>query len=343
VEALVAVRFAIRESSGVGEARRHAAALAAAADYDETTAGELALIVTELATNLVRHAHGGGELLIRSPGGGPRNAIEVLALDHGPGIPNVADALRDRYSTAGTAGIGLGAVRRLADTFDIHTDAGRGTAVLARIDGATATAAHRPGLRVMSGGFSIAKRGEDESGDGWAERQTDGIARVIVVDGVGHGPDAARATNEAIRLFHALPAAPFGDLLRVLHERLHSTRGASIALAELDAGRETVHFAGIGNIAGAVVTPGGEPQRHVVSQPGTVGHELGRIHEYDYAWPTGSLLVLHSDGAKTRWTLDAYPGLIRRDPALVAGVLYRDFERGNDDVTVVAFRAVRAT
>jgi len=79
-----------------------------------------------------------------------------------------------------------------------------------------------------------------------------------------------------------------------------------------------------------------------VSHPGTVGHELARIHEYDYAWPTGSLLILHSDGARTRWAVDAYPGLVRRDPALVAGVLYRDFERGNDDVTVVALRAVRA-
>jgi anti-sigma regulatory factor (Ser/Thr protein kinase) len=342
VEASVALRFAIQEPSGVGEARRHAAALAAAADYDETTAGELSLVVTELATNLVKHAHGGGEVLLRAVGPGRRVAIEVLALDRGPGIPNVADALRDRYSTAGTAGIGLGAVRRLADTFDIHSDARHGTAVFARIEGPAGPAADGPGLRIRSGGFSVAKRGEEESGDGWAERRNGGTTRVIVVDGVGHGPEAARATNEAIRVFDAQPTATFGDLLRALHARLHDTRGASVALADLDAGRETLHFAGIGNIAGAIVTPGGEPQRHVVSQPGTVGHELARIHEYDYAWPTGSVLVLHSDGTRTRWTLDAYPGLVRRDPSLVAGVLYRDFERGNDDVTVVAFRAGRA-
>ena len=341
MEAPVAVRFTVDEPSGVGEVRRHAAALASQAAYDETIAGELSLIVTELATNLVKHASGGGEMVIRPVGAGPRGAIEVLALDRGPGIPNVTDALRDRYSSTGTAGIGLGAVRRLADTFDIHSDPGRGTAVYARIDAASRTAAKPPGLRVRSGGFSIAKRGEVESGDGWAERPSEGMTRVMVVDGVGHGPDAARATHEAIRLFESQPTASFGDLFGALHARLHSTRGASIALVDLDPGRETVRFAGVGNIAGAVATPG-EPQRHVVSHPGTVGHELGRIHEYDYAWPTGSLLILHSDGARTRWAVDAYPGLVRRDPALVAGVLYRDFERGNDDVTVVALRAVRA-
>ena len=231
MEAPVAARFTVDEPSGVGEVRRHAAALAAKAAYAETIAGELALVVTELATNLVKHARG-GEMVIRPVGAGPQDAIEVLALDRGPGIPNVAEALRDRYSSTGTAGIGLGAVRRLADTFDIHSDPGRGTAVYARIDAATRTAATTPGLRVRSGGFSIAKRGEVESGDGWAERPSEGRTRVIVVDGVGHGPDAARATHEAIRLFEAQPTAAFGDLLQALHARLHDTRGASIALAD---------------------------------------------------------------------------------------------------------------
>ena len=342
MEAVAGVKFAIQESSGVGEVRRHAAALAAAAGYDATTAGELALVVTELATNLVKHARGGGELLLRRVAGGPLRAIEVLALDRGPGIPSIAEALGDRFSTTGTAGIGLGAVRRLADSFDIHSDPDRGTAVFARIDGPQPPAADAPAPRVRSGGFSLAMRGEEESGDGWAELTGAGWHRVIVVDGVGHGPDAARATSEAIRVFEAQPAAPFGDLLLALHARLHGTRGAAIALADLDPGKATVHFAGVGNIAGAIVTADGQPQRHVVSQPGTVGHELGRIHEYDYPWPAGALLVLHSDGARTRWALDAYPGLVRRDPSLVAGVLYRDFERGNDDVTVVAFRATNA-
>jgi hypothetical protein len=49
-------------------------------------------------------------------------------------------------------------------------------------------------------------------------------------------------------------------------------------------------------------------------------------------------LVLYSDGLTTHWDLNAYPGLISRHPSLIAGVLYRDFNRGNDDVSVVVVK-----
>jgi len=54
------------------------------------------------------------------------------------------------------------------------------------------------------------------------------------------------------------------------------------------------------------------------------------------------MLVLHSDGLVSHWSLDAYPGLAARDPSLIAGILYRDFTRGRDDVTVVVAKAEEA-
>jgi hypothetical protein len=62
------------------------------------------------------------------------------------------------------------------------------------------------------------------------------------------------------------------------------------------------------------------------------------LREFAYDWPAQGVLVLHSDGLQTRWSLDDYPGLALRDPSLVAGVLYRDWARGRDDVTVLAAR-----
>ena len=73
----------------------------------------------------------------------------------------------------------------------------------------------------------------------------------------------------------------------------------------------------------------------MVSYNGTVGHEVRKIREFTYLWPKGGLLVMHSDGLGTQWRLDRYPGLIARHPSLIAGVLYRDFNRGRDDVTVL--------
>jgi hypothetical protein len=71
---------------------------------------------------------------------------------------------------------------------------------------------------------------------------------------------------------------------------------------------------------------------------GTIGAALHRVQDFEYAWPDRALLVLHSDGLKTRWNLRDYPGLYARHPALVAAALYRDFRRPNDDVTILVGR-----
>ena len=116
----------IEDQSGVGEARRAALGMAAAAGFDETDAGKLGIAVTEAAANVLHHGNG-GEILLRRQGAG----IELLALDKGPGIANLQHALEDGRSTAGTSGIGLGAISRLASAFDIYTAEGHGTALVA--------------------------------------------------------------------------------------------------------------------------------------------------------------------------------------------------------------------
>ena len=128
--------------------------------------------------------------------------------------------------------------------------------------------------------------------------------------------------------------------MRSLHEALRATRGAALAVAEIDTDRHVVRFAGLGNIAASVHDGG--PVRHLVSTHGTAGHAAHKIAEYTYPWPAGSVLIMHSDGVASLRDLDPYPGLLHRDPSLVAGVLYRDFARGRDDATVVVARGLPA-
>jgi hypothetical protein len=108
------------------------------------------------------------------------------------------------------------------------------------------------------------------------------------------------------------------------------------AVAEIDATADTIRFAGVGNISG-VLWSAVRPQ-NMVSMNGSLGHGTVRVREFSYAWPPDALLILHSDGLGTRWSLDQYPGLTAKHPAIVAGVLYRDFTRGRDDVTVLVVR-----
>jgi hypothetical protein len=109
-----------------------------------------------------------------------------------------------------------------------------------------------------------------------------------------------------------------------------------LAVTEVDFERLAVRFAGVGNISGTIVSPA--KSSSMVSYNGTVGHEVRKIQEFVYEWPKGGLLVMHSDGMGTQWRLDRYAGLADKHPSLIAGVLYRDFNRGRDDVTVLVAR-----
>ncbi len=324
----------IRDPSQVAAARREAMALAGALGFDETATGKVAIVVTEVATNLLKHA-GGGEVVLKPVHASDTSGIDVLGLDRGRGIPNVARALEDGFSTAGSAGTGLGAVRRLAQLFEVHSAERNGTALLARIwpEQPPAPAGRRV---IESAGVTRPAPGEDVCGDAWSVKHRAGVTTLLVVDGLGHGVVAADAASAAVAAFNAHSPAPPAELLDSIHGALRATRGAAAAVAEVDPARDLVRYAGVGNISAAVLNAAGA--RHLVSHNGIVGHTVRKIAEFTYPWTPDALLVLHSDGLASHWRLEAYPGLTVRHPGLVAGVLYRDFTRGRDDVCVVVAR-----
>jgi anti-sigma regulatory factor (Ser/Thr protein kinase) len=326
--------IAIAEQSQVGEARRLASTLAQRAGFDEEGRGRVAVVATEAARNLIAHG-GGGEILMRVF---DSVVLELLAVDKGRGMADVGRCLVDGYSTAGTPGTGLGAISRMSDLFDIYSMPDRGTALLALL------AADRAEGLPRRNGFEygcvcVPKPGEEACGDAWFARSRAGAALFSVIDGLGHGAFAADASRAAIEALAAQDGAPPAAVVEALHGRLRSTRGAAGAVASVDRRDGTVRYAGIGNVAGAILT--GADSRSMVSHNGTLGHQARRFQEFSYPWAEDSLIVMHSDGLASHWSLDRYPGLTSHHPALVAGVLYRDFTRGRDDVTVLVARAAR--
>jgi anti-sigma regulatory factor (Ser/Thr protein kinase) len=320
------------ESSQVGDARRHAARIAERVGLNEPDRGKVAIIATELANNLVRHG-GGGEIALRLLAHAEGNGVEICAIDKGPGMANVGQCLQDGFSTGGTAGQGLGAAQRLATEFDVHAGAGAGTVVVARVlDGKPP--AQPPGKALRWGVLNKPVKGETECGDTWrVARRADGLVAAIVADGLGHGPAAAEASRAAAIAFDADPFADLKHLFEKAHANTRGTRGAAVAIAQLDPARQVVRFAGVGNIAGTIVD--GHARRGLASHNGTVGAQIHKVHQLEYPWPDRGALVMHSDGLGTRWDPAAYPGLTQRHPSVIAGVLYRDFTRGRDDVTVL--------
>ena len=317
----------VRDGSQVAEARRRAVAASAQLGFDETFTGQVALVVTELASNLLKHGNGGELMLMRGEG-----RLDVLAVDAGPGMRDVAACMADGYSTAGTLGQGLGAVRRLASDLRVASWAGLGTAVLARFGG--------PALEGDAlGGVVVAKPGEEACGDAWCAQEDDEALTLMVVDGLGHGIEAAGAAHAAVTRFQRAHGLAPQALLEALHEALRPTRGAAVAVARVHRRSATVSFAGLGNIAAALIGTDGTVRR-LVSHNGIAGHNARKIQAFDYPCREG-LLVMHSDGVSTHWSLDRYPGLLRAHPLLLAGILYHHHGRRRDDAAVVAARLAR--
>jgi len=321
------------DPSRTGHVRRQAAALGSSLDFTEVEQGEFAIIVTEAAANIA--AHGGeGEILLIPWRFSNTVGVDVLAIDKGQGMPDIGRALEDGYSTGGTAGEGLGAISRLASTLQIYSAPGHGTVLFARVVSGKPTTeiSDDPPL----GSISVAVAGETECGDAWAADYTRNRSLYLVADGLGHGPLAAEAAREAVRVFHEAPHLAPERILADIHHALVKTRGAAVSIAEISHDEAVVNFAGVGNVAGAILDGG--KTRSMVSMNGTLGHTIGRVQAFRYPWSKNSTLLMHSDGLASRWNLDQYSGLASRHPALIAGVLYRDFSRKRDDVTILVSR-----
>lgn len=321
-----AVTYPITDPSNAGEIRRTLAGWSEQLDFDSVLSGKVSIVINELTTNILKHASH-GELICLSDD----KSISIMAIDKGPGITDINAALEDGHSTQGTAGNGLGAIKRLSTVFDIYTQPGKGTIVLSRFT--REPEAEKFGCF----GFSLPIKGEYVSGDGWVDCD-ETIHKIMVSDGLGHGLLAHEASQTAINVFLDTDHSnPLNDI-NLLHLGLRSTRGAAIAVAYIDYQKQVVDFCGLGNIAGAVVNQMGA--KKLISYAGTAGVQMRKTQSLAYPFSQNSILVLHSDGLHSQWDLKEYPGIFIKHPLIVASLLYRDHNRKTDDVTVVVGKFV---
>lgn len=328
----VAVR--IDDSSQIGAVRRAATDMAYRHGFDETRTGKVALLVSEAATNILKHA-GGGEILLRALHCRGTAGLEILAIDSGPGIASLDRSMVDGVSTTGTSGTGLGAMQRIADSFSVYSQTDKGTIVYMRLW----NSAHAPaGDELEVGVVCIPMPGESACGDAWTVSHNGSSASIMVADGLGHGPDAAAASEAAAAIIEQYPSYTPSQLIETAHLGMRATRGAAVSVSRISPEHETLSYAGVGNIAAVVLQAQGSSRRQLVSHNGIVGSNVRKIQEFSVDWHPGDTLIMHSDGPGSHWSADQYPGLLSHEPAIIAAVLYRDFWRRRDDVTVVVAR-----
>jgi anti-sigma regulatory factor (Ser/Thr protein kinase) len=317
----------VEDPSAAAACRGAALALASRLQFPEARTHQLTLAVTEAASNLHKHASQ-GSMLLRIARDEGRPGIEMLTVDAGPGLRDAAAALRDGHSTAGTLGIGLGAIRRLADFCDLYSVPGHGTALVARF-----WSTPHPGAAPYAG-LVRPITGETECGDVFGAVETEGTLTGVLCDGLGHGPLAASAALEAVAAVLEDPAGEPGVLLERAHRRITRTRGGAVAVVQA-AGR-VVRFAGLGNIAGTILADG--TRKGMLSVPGIAGHQAHAIRQFEYTAPPGAAIILNSDGLSGRWEPASLPGLNSRDPLLIAAVLLATAGSRRDDAGVLVLK-----
>jgi anti-sigma regulatory factor (Ser/Thr protein kinase) len=272
VEVRETLRARVEDVTQTGEARRLVTSLCRDLGFSELDIGRVSLVVTEAATNLVRHARG-GELLFRPLELAGKTGLEILSLDRGPGMSNPARSLRDGYSTAGSPGTGLGALGRASSSFDLFSELETGTVLACRYwPSPPGDVPFRP---LETGVVCLSMTEGEPCGDTWAVAPGASKSSVLVCDGLGHGLLAAEASRLAERLFRELRPRGPAETVEALHQGLRGTRGAALAVLEADHSNGVVRYCGVGNIGARIVE--GESERHMVSYGGIVGQEVRKM------------------------------------------------------------------
>lgn len=321
----------------VGAARRAASTLAAEVGLEPPVSDKIALVVSELATNLLRHA-GGGRLILTPLRAKDRVGIQVESIDDGPGIPNISLALKDGFSTAGGFGTGLGTIHRLMDELTIDSSPGQGTHIVCSKWGKPPA---NP-LRACPLDIGVATRpkpGYEQNGDSFVIARGEDYVLVGVIDGLGHGSPAQQAAQAARRFVESHAEQPLDALFQGADYACHGTRGCVMALARFNWRQGTMRFGSVGNIEARVV--GALRPFSFAVRRGIIGLNAPKASVTEHEW-SRSMLVLHSDGVRSHWNWDDFPGLVDKPATLIAQELLGKLAKPEDDATVLVVKGAQA-
>lgn len=332
--------ISIAEPGDVGVCRRRASSIAAGMGFPDVAVGQIAILVTELVENVIRHGGGKGELRLREIARETQRGLEIVCTDSGPGLDR-ARAFLDGYTTAASLGIGLGAVARLADDCEARTPpSGSGSEIVVVKWLPSPRTAEAPRLwhagRIDVGARSRPFPGLTVNGDAYVVRfPAPGRVVAAVIDGLGHGVDAHEAAVAGRDYVERQAGAPLPDLFAGLERCLRKTRGAVVAVADIDLDARRLRFAGVGNVEVTVLS--GQGALQLVSTNGIVGHHH-RLRPYEHAWEAGRTLAMCSDGIRSGWRTGIDKAILLGHPELLAETVVNNYSRSTDDATVLGVR-----
>lgn len=326
--------LAVSDLADANRATRAAREFASGIGFTALESEEVALTVSELASNLVRHA-GGGSIKLAPLSLGDRRGIQIESEDDGPGISEVELAVQDGYSTDGGLGNGLGAVNRLMDEMEFHPRNPVGLKILCQ-RWVRPRASGLPGQGLECGAATRARGLAPENGDALVIRQWDDMALLGIIDGLGHGRFAQKAAQTACAYVEQHFDQPLENLFLGVGRACRATRGVVMALGRFDLARQRVQLASVGNVEVRLLD---DTRFHMVARRGILGLHAPTAMVSEQPWTSTGLLVMHSDGLRTRWSWDDFQDLKAQPPAIIARGLLHQLGKLEDDATVLVARS----
>jgi anti-sigma regulatory factor (Ser/Thr protein kinase) len=326
-------RFMVISNPGeVIAIRRIAKEMAHDIGFDERTREEISLVVSELASNIIKYTQRG--MITLSPVCHEQcEGIMIEAEDDGDGF-NQHTALKDGVSTSGTLGVGLGAVNRLMDEFDIlqrenHT----GTRIICKrwLHDNSNHGEHCP---FEFGVFSRPKPNEFANGDTFIIKNIRNATLVGVIDGVGHGVLANQAANIARQYIERHAESSLLDIFRGVERACVATRGVVMALAVFNWKKRTFRYASVGNIEAKFFSREHEKPKFFVRR-GILGKHAPAPVITENEWHSGDMLALHSDGISTHWHWDDFLPYVNSPAQVMTEEIFNVMEKNHDDATII--------
>lgn len=320
----------------VEEARRKAENLCSEIGFSSREREDISLVVMELSKNILKHAVK-GRIVLQKTERDDDVGIEVEAFDNGPGIPNIENAIKNGVTTGNSLGYGLGTINRLVDSLKIESPLreGRGTHISA-VSWLKKTEVSKLDCPLDVGAATRAHPNMHLNGDAFFIKKWDEHLLVSVIDGLGHGQFAHRASRTAVNYLEKHYDQPFIDIFRGVGRACRSTRGIVMALARFDWVNKIVTTGNVGNIEIRVFRSR-EPLK-IVFRRGILGSGSPKPAISQNPWDEKGVMVMYSDGIKTHWNWNDFSQFHNASATVLARKLLSSLARDNDDATVLVVK-----
>lgn len=324
--------YLIEERSYLAYVKREIRQQVAETHFSKNKAAEIDIIVSELTSNLIKHA-GRGELLFRIGNVGANATFEIISIDSGPGMSDSNKMIRDGMTTTKTLGQGLGAIQRMSDTFQLFSINKWGTIAYSKVQSKKEKAEGKID-RLKIRAILVPKPNEIFCGDGYATKYTEDEIHIFFGDGLGHGEYAFEAVKHAGSFFLKCEENDPVEIIRAMHKSVRKTRGLVATVATFNFKTNLWKVCGVGNITTRIYL--GMLFNNYSAYNGIVGLNIPRnMKAFTTEGEKNQYIIMCSDGLKTRWDLYNYPSILKYDSTILAAALYKDFARRTDDASIL--------